>query len=599
MPESALLRIAIIGAGPRGTSVLERLLAQLTVQPRAVQIVLIDPFEPGPGRVWRTSQSELYLMNTPSFFPTVVPDQGVTAPSLTGLSFDQWRMKFAPELSRTDFPSRARYGEYLRWTFQQLQEQLPAGVELLWQRTEAVAIRRAQAGFTVELAVGEPVQADAVVLALGHIPSQLSSEQAGFAAAAERFGLGYIAPAIPADVDWSTIPAGESVLVRGMGLNFFDLLSQWTEGRGGTFERTDRGLRYQPSGYEPRIMAASRRGGPYRAKASLETYYPRRVQLKFLAEALSQERVELPGFDHDIWPELHKDTVWAFYSTLLPEPELRPLASILAGSQWEAALAKFELELEPEDRLDIEALAKPFAGRNFANRTEFESAVLAELDADALGSAAGESDPVKMAIGALNEGRALIKDFVADGGITEESWRRELRGWFEGLVEGLASGPPALRIEQLAAVLRAGVVGVIGPDPVFSVDDQGFSASSPWVAESTFSAPWLVEAMAPANRVAQNDSVLLSQLLRDGLVRPKVMLPAEGTPTVTSGLDLSAPPYRALDIDGAVQADLYVIGLQLSSVQWGAAIAAEADSKYRSGYRTLLDADAIATDLLS
>ncbi|MNG41308.1 hypothetical protein D3C84_1304050 [compost metagenome] len=47
---------------------------------------------------------------------------------------------------------------------------------------------------------------------------------------------------------------------------------------------------------------------------------------------------------------------------------------------------------------------------------------------------------------------------------------------------------------------------------------------------------------------------------------------------------------------------LYVLGLQLSAVQWGTAIAAEARQKsgpvYRSGQRTLRDADEIARAIL-
>lgn len=600
MPESALLRITVIGAGPRGTSVLERLVAQLREQPRPVRIDIVDPFEPGAGRVWRTSQSELYLMNTPSFFPTVVPDQGVAMPSPIGLSFDAWREQFHPEFGRSQYPPRALYGQYLRWTYDELLRRLPDSAEVRWQQSEALAVGKRPEGarYAVQLESGESLEADVVVLAMGHVPAELGSEQSGFAETAAKWNLTYVPPAVPADVDWAVIADGAPVLVRGMGLNFFDVLSQWTEGRGGRYERVNGLLQYSPSGREPQIFAASRRGGPYRAKSMLDSYYPKGISLDFLRAALAAPRTGLPGFDYDIWPALKKDTVWAYYSTLLAA-DAAPLTVILAAEDWEAGLQEFETRLPAGDRLDIDALARPLNGRRFANRVEFGQAVLDLLDADVAGSAAGESDPEKMAIGALNEGRALIKDFVADGGITDESWLRELRGWFESLVEGLASGPPALRIEQLAAAVRAGVVEFIGPDPVFAVDEDGFSACSPWLSEAPVRTRQLVEAMAPANRVLQNASALLSQLLDDGLVRPKVMLGMGGVPEQTSGLDVSESPYRAVDADGAVQPGIYVIGLQLSSVQWGSAIAAEAASKYRSGYRTLLDADAIARDILA
>jgi hypothetical protein len=179
-----------------------------------------------------------------------------------------------------------------------------------------------------------------------------------------------------------------------------------------------------------------------------------------------------------------------------------------------------------------------------------------------------------------------------------------LRGWFESFVEGLASGPPALRSEQLAALARAGVVSFVGPDPRFSVDRRAgrFTAVSPWVGSQPVTATTMVEALAPGNRVSVNDSPLLQQLLADGMVRPRLMMTAEGAPVQATGLDVTPHPYRPVAANGSVSEGLYVLGLQLSSNQWGTAIAAEADQPggpaYASGQRTLRDADEIAQAVL-
>jgi hypothetical protein len=180
----------------------------------------------------------------------------------------------------------------------------------------------------------------------------------------------------------------------------------------------------------------------------------------------------------------------------------------------------------------------------------------------------------------------------------------ELRGWFESFVEGLASGPPALRSEQLAALARAGVVSFVGPDPKFSVDRNAkvFRAFSPWVRDAPVQARTLIEAMSPANRVGINVSPLLEQLMEDGLVRTKIMMSVEGTPVQTTGLDVEPHPYRPVAANGSVTEGLYVLGLQLSATQWGTAIAAEAKpatgQAYTSGQRTLRDADEIARSIL-
>ena len=652
MDHTQSFRVAVIGAGPRGLSVVDRLLAHRRASGVQVplSIELIDPFNPGPGHVWRTGQSRLFLMNTPALFPTVVP-AGETVrdllPSPVGLSFNQWREMMAagtraadslPEGDRNElaglgpagFPSRALYGRYLEWTYEQLRQTAAQdGVQLLHRRTEALGISRSLPGraadaddgtLLVELEAREVLAVDAVVLAMGHLPALLSPEQARLQEAAERHGLAYLPPAVPADVDFSRLPAGEPVLIRGLGLNFFDVMAAVTIGRGGRFVPTGqpagRALRYEPSGREPQLVAASRRGTPYRAKARLDSYIPRSIRLRWLtreaALAFKADGLQ-PGFDHDLWPLLHRDAVWAYYSTLArvageelngtPEEFLDRLEAALQlpGPEWDAAKeAVLDRYVPSHRKTNLEGLAQPLGRRPFSGAQELDGAVLAYLEEDAAGSAAGEDDPLKMAIGALNAGRSLLKSVVADGGLAEASWLGELRGWFEPLVEGLASGPPPERIEQLAALTRAGVVHFVGPDPRFDVDEARgvFTASSPWVG-TEYAGRTLMEAMMPPNRVDRSVAPLLAGLIRDGLARPKVMMSADGTPVLTPGLDVTLPPYRTVSVSGEPVENLYVLGLQLSSVQWGTAIAAEAGSPAAEGSRTLKDADDIAAAVLA
>lgn len=659
MAKSQINRVALIGAGPRGTSVLERLLANWAAEANsranradagwsALHIHVVDPFPPASGHVWQPEQSRLYLMNTQAFYPTLIPEDPKLAQPLAGGSFDQWRAARRRDgqglndaekaelatLESHDFPSRAIYGRYLRQTLAELLQRMPDGVEVTFHETTAVAARPVPASsgttggqaFDVELADGTTLTVGSVVLALGHIESRLNPEQRAFQRAADEHGLLYFPPAPPADVDWQRVPDNEPVLVRGMGLNFFDVMGQLTEGRGGKFvEAGVPGagvLEYRPSGREPKIIAASRRGTPYRAKAGLAGYYPSSITMSYLTEA-AVDRFRAagiqPGFDHDLWPLLHRDALWAYYSTLArSQPAaIRDAAQFLADledalqphahttAKWESDVAALvDKHVVASRRLNVRGLAAPLAGRTFASRRELDLAITAYLDDDARRSALGEADPVKMAIGALHRGRAILKSVVADGGITDESWVAELRGWFESFVEGLASGAPALRSEQLAALARAGVVGFVGPDPKFSVDRSArvFRAVSPWVHDGPVEAPTLIEAMSPANRVGINISPLLEQLMADGLVRTKIMMSAEGTPVQTTGLDVEPHPYRPVASNGSLTQGMYVLGLQLSATQWGTAIAAEArpatGKAYASGQRTLRDADEIARSIL-
>ncbi len=216
-------------------------------------------------------------MNTQSFYPTLIPEDPQLAPPLAGGSFDQWREARRRDgrgglndaekaelatLESHDFPSRALYGRYLRQTLAGgLLERLPDGVEVTFHKALAVAAQPVKGekeyGFDVELDNGETLTVGSVVLALGHIESRLNPEQRSFKSAAEEQGLRYFPPAPPADVDWQAVPDNEPVLVRGgMGLNFFDVMGQLTEGgRGGKFvEAGTPGtgiLEYRASGREP------------------------------------------------------------------------------------------------------------------------------------------------------------------------------------------------------------------------------------------------------------------------------------------------------------------------------------------------------------
>ena len=296
-------RLSIVGAGPRGVMLLERLLAHLEQgtlhRSPALSIHVVDPYRPGPGRVWRTDQSELYFMNTPAFYPTAsAADNPGLRPSTAALSFDQWRRVNPQEsrgVQRHQYPARAAYGRYLRHLYDTVVEMLrarPEVVEVREHRAEATALHPRPDGgaqLTLRHAGGEEsrLEADAVVLCLGHQPAELSAGQRRMAEAAEASPhLHYQGPQIPSDVDWSAVEPGASVLVRGMGLNAFDLMAQLTLGRGGAFHRTGdgagRALRYEPSGREPSLRLMSRRGVPYLPKAEVDAFVPRGVALSYL-----------------------------------------------------------------------------------------------------------------------------------------------------------------------------------------------------------------------------------------------------------------------------------------------------------------------------
>ncbi len=635
-------RIAVIGAGPRGTSFLERLLAVIEEAREAgdersapvVDIVMLDPHAPGPGRVWRTDQSPLLLMNTPSFFPTAAAagTPGLRASSV-GETFDQWRMSYpdrAGDLDRSDYPRRAVYGRYLADLYRKVTEALEASGAvgtITWESAEVECLEpRADGGARLGLADGRTLEAEAVVLGVGHVPARLNREQQGLQSSAAELGLHYRGPNLPAEVDWDAVPAGEDLLVRGMGLNFFDGLAQLTLGRGGRFVETGDGpgaaLRYEPSGREPVMHPASRRGVCYLPKAELDSFVPHAVSLKYLVpdqvHRLQDEHGVLDFAVH-LWPLIHRDVVRAYYFTMArTRPEvlggadragefLAGLVALLeAAGRGEPVTAHHAQELLHEYQpgmpfLDIRTLARPFERQVFDSGADYQQEVLDFLAGVCAEAAAGEDSPLMVAIGTLHAARLAVKQLVAERRITDASRRRDVSGWFEALVEGLASGPPLLRVEQLLALARAGLVRFVGPDPQFEADAgrSRFTVSSPQVddgeaAQYVQRGRWMIEAMMPANRVQQSSSPLVASLLKEGTAVPYAVEDEEGEVLPGRGFDVTDRPYRLKDAQGRVHERVFVLGLQLASVQWGTAIAAEAGQDPDGRARTLGDADAAA-----
>lgn len=647
--------LAVVGVGPRGVMVLDRLLARLESDQAGTgpwTLHLVDPHRVGSGRVWRPDQDPLLLMNTPAFFPTAcAADNPGLRPSSVSASFDDWRRAHpdaAGGLEREDYPPRAVYGRYLEDTADALLAALRARPEVgdvVVHRAEAVALHPTDdggarltlrpcgpAGDARAGAGVEELTADAVVLCLGHQDAVLSAAQRRLAETARKSDvLHYRGPHLPAELDLDAVGAADTVLVRGMGLNAFDLQARLTEGRGGAFRPTGDGpgnaLAYEPSGQEPHLHVMSRRGVPYFPKAQVDAFVPRRVRLEYLSDTaiadLLDRHGELDVAEH-VWPLLHRDVMRHYYATLArvhPEALGGPVAAgrfllELVGMFEDAGrgapvTARHAEELlqgyAPERRLlDIRSWAAPFRDAVFASSAEHQGAVAELLGHACEEASAGEDSPFMQAVGALHAGRLRIKAWVARGLVSEVSRVRDVQGWLEPLVEGLASGPPLLRVEQMLALHRAGLLTWAGPSPQVDADAEAgvFRVRSPRVGAEDAVEPavtegtWLVEAMMPPNRVDAAAAPLIRQMLADGVAATGTWEDEEGAPRPSTGFDVTARPHRLRSAEGAVHERILVLGLQLSGMQWGTAIAAEAGADARDRALSLADADAAAQVLL-
>ncbi|MER6563752.1 FAD/NAD(P)-binding protein, partial [Streptomyces sp. NPDC001027] len=129
------MKVAIVGSGPRGVSVLERMAARLaegTVQ-EAVEIYLVDSHQVGAGRIWRTDQPAWFLMNTVADEVSAFsgpPDGGPARPG-AGPSLAQWWSSVDPEYpGPNSYAPRALHGRYMRFLLDAIEKNLPERVRL-------------------------------------------------------------------------------------------------------------------------------------------------------------------------------------------------------------------------------------------------------------------------------------------------------------------------------------------------------------------------------------------------------------------------------------------------------------------------------------
>ncbi|MFF2507018.1 FAD/NAD(P)-binding protein [Streptomyces sp. NPDC058067] len=598
---------AIVGAGPRGTSVLERLCAsagELLAPGARLTVHVVDPAPPGPGSVWRTSQAPELLMNTVASQVTLFTDDSVdcAGPIRPGPSLHEWAERQGLGLDPDAYPPRALYGRYLEWVFAETVGAAPDAICVEVHRARAVRLDDAEDGRqTLVLDDGRELAGlSAVVLAQGHLPTAANPAQGRLTEFARHHGLRHIPPANPADVDLTPIAPGEHVLLRGLGLNFFDHMALLTEGRGGRHLRTSAGeLRYRPSGREPRLFAGSRRGIPYQARGdNAKGPYGRHEPAVLTGEVIARFREradagDAPDFLAEIWPLVAKEVETVYYETLLRragagDAGFRDGFLATGHRSPEEADVLYEFGIPGVLQWSWDHISRPHADLSFASPAEWRTWLLAHLREDAAHAALGTVDgPVKAALDVLRDLRNELRLVVDHGGIGGGSRRDHLDRWYTPLNAFLSIGPPRRRVEEMTALVEAGVLTVVGPRLDVRLDDEAgaFVAHSPDVPGSSVTATTLIEARLPGTDVCATGDQLLAGLLKKGHARPHTI---DGY--VTGGVDVTPSPYHLIDRHSRPHSRRLVLGVPTEGVHWVTAAGARpgVDSV------TLSDADAVA-----
>ncbi|MER5665961.1 FAD/NAD(P)-binding protein [Streptomyces mirabilis] len=505
--------LVIVGAGPRGTGLIERIAANAPelYAGSGLDIHLVDPHPPGAGRIWREAQSPLLWMNSHAEDVTMFTDETVAmdGPVRPGPTLHEWAA-----IDGRTFADRQLQGAYLSWVHEQAVAALPPDVTVHHHPCRALRVSGPREGRQQVWLEGRqrPLLADLVVLALGHLDAELDQEQRELATYAQAHDLVHLPPDFTADSDLSSLTPGEPVLVRGFGLAFVDLMVLLTEGRGGRYD----GDTYLPSGREPVLYVGSRRGVPYHSKIGYDWTGERPPLPRFFGPAEVDALLARPeGFDfrRDVWPSIEKELGFAHYHRLFTvHPERTAIAwtdfeeKYAAGEAAEREALVASAVPDPADRLDLAALDRPLDGVRYASHEEFQDGLRAYVEGDLRRRHdPGNSPDLAVFLGLLSVYGQLIR--LGDVG-----------PWWHGFFSYLASGPPGPRLRQMLALSRAGVVRFVGADMAVVAEDGVFRASSATVPGETIEARALVEARLPEPTVGRALDPLLRELHADGAV---------------------------------------------------------------------------------
>ncbi|MFC8040013.1 FAD/NAD(P)-binding protein [Paenarthrobacter sp. NPDC057355] len=603
--------IAFIGGGPRTAGVLERLAANRPdLFNGPLDIHVIEPHQPGSGRIWRYDQSPGLLLNSTAGDVTMFTDESVTCdgPSVQGPGLSAWAagvldgtIRDVPtlephllvqlrELTPASFPTRQLQSKYLEWFFGRAVTALGPEVTVTVHQDTATGVSPASAvsaategrhddgPHRVRLASGAEVVADVVVYALGHTDSVVDPESVRHSEFAARHGGFHAPPSYTTDVDYSAIGPGQDVIVSGMGLAFVDLLVLLFEGRGGRFEeRPDGGLDYVPSGAEPRLWAGSRRGVPYHSKISSTLRTPVDRPRYFTAaaiDALLAEHQEL-DFRAHLWPLIAKDAGHAYYRELFtgyPERVLGSWADFEArfdALDWYSALREELVAVSVPDaalRLDLEKLDHPLSGCAFADHEAVQRAVTAYIQRD-LDLRTGPDHSETLALFT-----ALLYVYMDLGRLVPQERlnarsQQSIHGWWHGFFSFVDSGPPSHRLREMLALHRAGLLKFLGPGMWVRADESlGRFVAGSFQSPVVVDAAAYIEARLPAASVERSANPALADLHDAGWGTEQRLLTSEGTHS--TGKLLVSGNFEVLSPVGSPQQGLFAVGPWTSG--WGA-----------------------------
>jgi uncharacterized NAD(P)/FAD-binding protein YdhS len=565
------ITLTIIGMGPRGLSVLERVahFVHILGWRDAIRVELVDPGECGQGTHYDTQPPHL-LTNTLANQVTIFPPDSV-AGGANAPSFIDWARQagyrhfdgaFYPtgsphgeEIGEQHYLPRYLLGRYFSAAFDLVVKALPRNVSLHHHRRAARDVTAAtEGGFSVHVDGGATFHTDYLILTTGHGKRKYDGTDADHAEFVRAYAssndkLDFFPGAYPVE-QLGRISPDATVAIQGIGLTAHDVISHLTVGRGGRFVRRAGKSHYERSGREPAILLFSRSGLPFSARAvnqkgAAGRYIPHFFTVSAIA-ALRERALALRGniqidFVNEVMPLVMADMAYARHVALsgsAPPPE--------------------QFVFDDAARAAIQAILDPIGARTFSDLADFRRFFRQFLLDDLAEVEKGNvKSPLKAATDVLRDVREQFRRAAEYRGFTPDS-DKVFSGQFVNTLNRIVFGPPRHRNLELLTLLDQGVIEIAG-GPGAAVFPQRDRAQ--FAIETAFGtqterryADVLVISRIDVFSPERDQSELVANLVSRGLIRSY-----RNGPYHPGGIDIS-PSNNVIGQEGNVNPRLWAIG---------------------------------------
>ncbi len=152
-------------------------------------------------------------------------------------------------------------------------------------------------------------------------------------------------------------------------------------------------------------------------------------------------------------------------------------------------------------------------------------------------------------------------DSVCSRSSANASTRLENTLWqsFVPLNSFLSIGPPVRRLQELVALMEAGVVTLLGPDMTVEIE-EAYCTYSKRFDDTRYHATQLIEARIPSTAIRRTNNSLLRQLLNDRIIHPHQLAIPNEVPFETVRSPSILRPIRSLDQMTALTLPSIVLG---------------------------------------